>query len=94
MSCFELGCDAIPISDAIVSSFLCMVTGRAGSVCMLMSVAVVQDPGFKAWFEHSHEWLRPYAAFCVLRDLFGTAEHWRWGGFSHGTPQASLLQQG
>ncbi|KAK9799848.1 hypothetical protein WJX73_009580 [Symbiochloris irregularis] len=49
--------------------------------------AQLQDPGFKAWFKHSHEWLRPYAAFCVLRDLFGTAEHWTWGAFSHGTSQ-------
>jgi 4-alpha-glucanotransferase len=31
------------------------------------------------WFAGSEHWVLPYAAFCFLRDLFGTAEHWRWG---------------
>jgi hypothetical protein len=31
------------------------------------------------WFAASEHWLVPYATFCFLRDLFGTAEHWRWG---------------
>ena len=28
------------------------------------------------------EWLQPYAAFCFLRDLFGTADHSQWGLFA------------
>jgi 4-alpha-glucanotransferase len=31
------------------------------------------------WFAASEHWVVPYATFCFLRDLFGTAEHWRWG---------------
>ena len=27
-------------------------------------------------------WLKPYAVFSALRELFGTAEHWRWGDLS------------
>jgi hypothetical protein len=31
----------------------------------------------------------PYATFCFLRDLFGTAEHWRWGVMAQ--PSKQLL---
>ena len=43
---------------------------------------VLQSEEFKSFYEHNEHWLRPYGVFCVLRDLFGTAEHWRWGVFS------------
>lgn len=33
------------------------------------------------------DWLRPYAAFCFLRDLFGTADHSQWGLFAEFTPE-------
>jgi 4-alpha-glucanotransferase len=33
---------------------------------------------YKAFFEANREWLMPYAAFCVLRDQFGTAEFSKW----------------
>jgi hypothetical protein len=39
------------------------------------------------WFADNEFWLVPYAAFCFLRDLFGTAEHWRWGTMSKPTPE-------
>lgn len=46
------------------------------------------------WFADNEFWLVPYAAFCFLRDLFGTAEHWRWGTMSKPTPEVrSTLQQ-
>lgn len=44
--------------------------------------ATMQSRGFQSWFADNAEWLRPYAAFCLLRDLFQTAEHWRWGSLS------------
>ena len=44
--------------------------------------SVLEREGFLAYFEENKNWLKPYAVFCVLRDLFGTAEHWRWGVFS------------
>jgi 4-alpha-glucanotransferase len=33
---------------------------------------------FKAFFEEQKEWLVPYAAFCVLRDKFGTSRFMDW----------------
>ena len=39
----------------------------------------------------SEKWLRPYAVFKVLQDLFGTAEHWHWGALSRPTPRVRSL---
>jgi len=33
---------------------------------------------FKAFFDANREWLMPYAAFCVLRDHYGTADFSKW----------------
>ena len=64
---------------------------------------------FKAFFEEQQEWLVPYAAFCVLRDRFGTSRFMDWkqyaiydsrrvkseeqGESSLHTPHAALQQQ-
>ena len=42
---------------------------------------------FKEFCSRNWEWLRPYAVFCFLRDLFGTAEHWRWGTLAQPTTE-------
>lgn len=47
--------------------------------------ALLQTEDFQDWYEGAREWLQPYAAFCFLRDLFGSAEHWKWGSLSHPT---------
>lgn len=33
---------------------------------------------YKAWHEANRHWLEPYAAFCCLRDTYGTADFHRW----------------
>lgn len=33
-------------------------------------------------FTWLQEWLKPYAAFCFLRDFFETSDHSQWGRFS------------
>lgn len=47
----------------------------------------VQSKPYKEFCARNSEWLKPYAVFCFLRDLFGTAEHWKWGVFSSPTPE-------
>ena len=37
--------------------------------------------GFKTFFEANEEWLRPYAAFSVLRDAFGTPDFTKWPNY-------------
>lgn len=32
--------------------------------------ATTSSPAFRAWFAANADWLRPYAAFCLLRDVF------------------------
>jgi len=49
------------------------------------AVPHTQAPVFTSWFAANKEWLQPYAAFCFLHDLFGSAEHWNWGSLSHPT---------
>ncbi len=44
-------------------------------------------PRPQAWFADNASWLVPYAAYSWLRQLFGTAEHWRWGAMSKPSPE-------
>lgn len=40
--------------------------------------AALKSPAFKTFFKESQQWLVPYAMYCHLRDLYGTAEFSRW----------------
>ncbi len=49
--------------------------------------ALFKNPGFLTFFSENEYWLRPYAAFSYLRDLFNTPDFSRWGKFSVPTPE-------
>ncbi len=51
----------------------------------------LNDPGFIAFFDANEHWLRPYAAFSFLRDLFDTPDFSRWGIYSK--PSVEMLAQ-
>ena len=53
-----------------------------------------RDEGFRRFCADSWEWLQPYAVFLVLRRVFGTCEHWRWGALSHPTQEVGRLVGG
>ncbi len=38
----------------------------------------LQDPEYLQFFEHNRHWLAPYAAFCYLRDRYGTSDFNQW----------------
>jgi 4-alpha-glucanotransferase len=40
--------------------------------------AFLADPEFRAFRREQQSWLLPYAAFCALRDQFGTADFTQW----------------
>ena len=40
---------------------------------------VVESPEFASFLTDNSHWLKPYALFCVLRDLYGTADASQWG---------------
>ena len=48
------------------------------------------DPEFLAFFADNEYWLKPYAAFSYLRDLFNTPDFSRWGEYSK--PAEELLE--
>ncbi len=51
----------------------------------------LNNPDFLSFFETNEYWLRPYAAFSFLRDLFNTPDFSRWGEYCRPTPE--LLAQ-
>jgi 4-alpha-glucanotransferase len=49
----------------------------------LQAGAFLQDREYKEFFEANRHWLIPYAAFCYLRDKYGTADHTQWKTYSN-----------
>ncbi|XP_004309467.1 PREDICTED: 4-alpha-glucanotransferase DPE2 [Fragaria vesca subsp. vesca] len=43
---------------------------------------ILTSNSFQNFFSENQEWLKPYAAFCFLRDFFETSDHSQWGRFS------------
>ncbi len=43
---------------------------------------VLASEDFMAFVVRNREWLMPYAAFCVLRDIMGTPDFTRWGEYA------------
>ncbi|KAL2895766.1 4-alpha-glucanotransferase DPE2 [Bienertia sinuspersici] len=43
---------------------------------------ILKSSSFQKYFSENEEWLKPYAAFCFLRDFFETSDHSQWGRFS------------
>ena len=44
----------------------------------------LSSPEFVTFLEENAEWLKPYAVFRALTELFGTSQHWRWGALASG----------
>ncbi|KAG9454794.1 hypothetical protein H6P81_007698 [Aristolochia fimbriata] len=44
---------------------------------------VLSSSSFQKFLSENEEWLKPYAAFCFLRDFFETSDHSQWGRFGH-----------
>ncbi len=42
----------------------------------------LKTENFKSFFAKNEYWLKNYAAFCLLRDKFGTADFTKWGKYS------------
>lgn len=48
---------------------------------------ILEDEGFAEFIENNASWLKPYAAFSVLRDVFRTCDFRRWDSKSHFAPK-------
>ncbi|MDE5829388.1 MAG: 4-alpha-glucanotransferase [Duncaniella sp.] len=47
----------------------------------------LESDDFKKFVAKNDSWLAPYAAFCVLRDIYHTAEMSQWGEYAEYTPE-------
>eukprot|EP00250_Pteridium_aquilinum_P019655 c24516_g1_i1 orf=158-3133(+) len=54
----------------------------AKKVFKLEKDEVLESAEYKRFFQENQDWLKPYAAFCYLRDFFGTSDHSQWGVYS------------
>eukprot|EP01018_Ginkgo_biloba_P034974 Gb_33253 [translate_table: standard] len=54
----------------------------AKKIFYLQKDEVLSSSAFQKFFQENEAWLKPYAAFCFLRDLFETSDHSQWGRFS------------
>lgn len=52
---------------------------------------VFADDSFQAFVDGNAAWLKPYAAFMILKDLFGSADHTQWGLLSQ--PSAEVIDK-
>ena len=50
-----------------------------------------RDPEYLDFFRENKHWLRPYAAFSYLRDLFNTPDFNRWGQYRQPAPELMTL---
>ncbi|PIA53200.1 hypothetical protein AQUCO_00900054v1 [Aquilegia coerulea] len=54
----------------------------AKKIFFLEKDMILTSSSFQKFFSENEEWLKPYAAFCFLRDFFETSDHSQWGRFS------------
>ncbi|TYJ30228.1 hypothetical protein E1A91_A06G118800v1 [Gossypium mustelinum] len=55
----------------------------AKKVFMQEKDLILNSSSFHKFFSENEDWLKPYAAFCFLRDFFETSDHSQWGCFSN-----------
>jgi 4-alpha-glucanotransferase len=54
----------------------------AREVYLLQKIKYSKNNNFLKFISDNEYWLPPYAAFCVLRDKFGTSDYRRWENYS------------
>jgi 4-alpha-glucanotransferase len=47
----------------------------------------INEEGFQAFYNENSHWLKPYAAFCIFRDKYGTSEFQKWNSNNVYDPQ-------
>ena len=55
----------------------------ARELYILQKDKFLKDKGFKKFFDENQYWLAPYAAYCVLRDMFGTPDYRQWKEYAN-----------
>jgi len=69
--------DLIPFMDVITYKLQ-----YARELYLQQKESFLKNKDFKTFFADNEYWLVPYAAYCVLRDRFGTCDYRRWENFA------------
>ncbi|GAB4851804.1 4-alpha-glucanotransferase dpe2 [Ancistrocladus abbreviatus] len=70
------------LKDVDYEATLATKLSVAKKIFALEKDLILQSSSFKKYFSDNEDWLKPYAAFCFLRDFFETSDHSQWGRFS------------
>lgn len=75
--------DSLDGKDVDYEATMAAKLSIAKKVFALEKDMIMNSSSFQKFFSENEEWLKPYAAFCFLRDFFETSDHSQWGRFSH-----------
>ncbi|KAH7331911.1 hypothetical protein KP509_20G057000 [Ceratopteris richardii] len=74
--------DSLNLKDVDYEATMATKLSIAKKVFILEKDKVFNSSKYQDFFSENKNWLKPYAAFCYLRDFFGTSDHSQWGVYS------------
>lgn len=77
----RLQLNALPTVD--YETVINLKLGFAKKVFQSVGKSLLEDQSFVAFFEQNKDWLVSYAAFCYLRDEYGTVDFSKWPAYKH-----------
>ncbi|KAF3326219.1 4-alpha-glucanotransferase DPE2 [Carex littledalei] len=75
--------EALDKKDVDYEATMAVKLSIAKKIFNLEKEKVLSSSSFQKFFSENQEWLKPYAAFCHLRDFFDTSDHSQWGVFAN-----------
>ncbi|XP_057249169.1 4-alpha-glucanotransferase DPE2 isoform X2 [Beta vulgaris subsp. vulgaris] len=75
--------ETLDLKDVDYEATMSTKLSIAKKIFSLEKDLILKSSSFQEFFSENEEWLKPYAAFCFLRDFFDTSNHSQWGRFSH-----------
>lgn len=79
--------ERLDLKDVDYEATMAAKLSIAKKIFSLEKDLILNSSSFQKFFSENEEWLKPYAAFCFLRDFFETSDHSQWGRFSHFTKE-------
>lgn len=78
----QIAKEKLNLEDVDYDATMAAKLSIAKKVFQLEKDEVLGSIEYNKFFQENQDWLKPYAAFCFLRDLFGTSDHSQWGVYS------------
>ncbi|XP_011626502.1 4-alpha-glucanotransferase DPE2 isoform X1 [Amborella trichopoda] len=75
--------ERLDLKDVDYEATMASKLSLARKIFLLEKETFLASSSFQKFFAENEEWLKPYAAFCFLRDFFETSDHTQWGRFGH-----------